>query len=64
MVSGTRPPGLEFHDARRRKHDDHEASHSHRTNQVLHLISSSVFILCYGLVFNGLATASRRDWGV
>lgn len=33
-----------------RKRDDHVASHSNVVNQVLHLFSSSTFILCY-LVF-------------
>lgn len=33
-----------------RKRDDHVASHSNLVNQVLHLFSSSTFILCY-LVF-------------
>jgi glutamate-1-semialdehyde 2,1-aminomutase len=31
-----------------RKHDDHEASHHNPVNQLFHLISSSVFIYCYG----------------
>jgi glutamate-1-semialdehyde 2,1-aminomutase len=31
-----------------RKHDDHEASHANPVNQFFHLISSSVFIYCYG----------------
>jgi glutamate-1-semialdehyde 2,1-aminomutase len=31
-----------------RKHDDHEASHGNAVNQFFHLISSSVFIYCYG----------------
>ena len=40
-----------------RKHDDHVASHSDRTNQLFHLISSSVFIVCYGLIFSDLVLA-------
>ena len=40
-----------------RKRDDHAASHSHRGNQVLHLVSSSVFIVCYALIFRDLTTA-------
>ena len=41
----------------RRKHDDHVASHSHPLNQLFHLVSSSVFIYCYALIFIDLATA-------
>jgi glutamate-1-semialdehyde 2,1-aminomutase len=41
----------------RRKHDDHVASHSHPTNQFLHLVSSSAFIFCYGLLFVNLPMA-------
>lgn len=40
-----------------RKHDDHVASHSHRVNQFMHLISSSVFLVCYVLIFVDLAMA-------
>src|SRR5262249_30511290 len=40
-----------------RKHDDHIASHSHILNQIGHLVSSSVFLLCYGLAFFDAATA-------
>lgn len=41
----------------RRKHDDHLASHSDRTNQFLHLISSSMFIFCYFTIFLDLVLA-------
>jgi glutamate-1-semialdehyde 2,1-aminomutase len=41
----------------RRKHDDHVASHSHPLNQLLHLLSSSVFIYCYFLILTDLTTA-------
>jgi glutamate-1-semialdehyde 2,1-aminomutase len=41
----------------RRKHDDHVASHSNRINQFLHLLSSTTFIVCYGLVFADMVTA-------
>ena len=41
----------------RRKHDDHVASHSHPTNQVLHFLSSSAFIACYVLLFINLPLA-------
>mmetsp|Transcript_4016 Transcript_4016/g.4639 ORF Transcript_4016/g.4639 Transcript_4016/m.4639 type:complete len:227 (-) Transcript_4016:34-714(-) len=36
----------------RQKHIDHVASHSNLINQFLHLISSSMFIYCYGIFFN------------
>ena len=41
----------------RRKHDDHVASHSHPVNQFLHIVSSSVFLYCYFLIFTDLTTA-------
>jgi glutamate-1-semialdehyde 2,1-aminomutase len=41
----------------RRKTDDHHASHSNATNQLLHIISSSVFLACYAYAFWDLATA-------
>jgi glutamate-1-semialdehyde 2,1-aminomutase len=40
-----------------RKHDDHVASHSNLINQFFHLLSSSVFIYCYGLIFFDLTQA-------
>jgi glutamate-1-semialdehyde 2,1-aminomutase len=42
-----------------RKADDHEASHHSRVNQVLHLVSSSVFIYCY---FAILTDVTRAMW--
>ena len=41
----------------RRKHDDHGASHSNAINQLFHILSSSVFIYCYFLMFSDLTTA-------
>jgi glutamate-1-semialdehyde 2,1-aminomutase len=41
----------------RRKKDDHHASHSDLTNQLFHIISSSVFLGCYALAFRDLTTA-------
>jgi glutamate-1-semialdehyde 2,1-aminomutase len=41
----------------RRKSDDHHASHSNGINQLLHLLSSSVFIYCYVAAFFDLTTA-------
>lgn len=46
-----------YREVMRRKHDDHVASHSHPLNQLFHLLSSSVFIYCYVLIFTDLATA-------
>lgn len=40
-----------------RKHDDHLASHSNVVNQFFHLLSSSVFIYCYFLIFSNLTQA-------
>jgi len=40
-----------------RKADDHVASHSNVINQLFHLLSSSVFIYCYFLVFSNLPRA-------
>jgi glutamate-1-semialdehyde 2,1-aminomutase len=40
-----------------RKHDDHLASHSNSINQFFHLLSSSVFIYCYFLMFSNLTRA-------
>lgn len=40
-----------------RKHDDHHASHNDFGNQMLHLLSSSVFVYCYVIIFNDLTTA-------
>jgi len=46
-----------------RKHHDHEASHHDSRNQALHLVSSSVFIVCYGLVFRDLTLAVMLGLG-
>jgi glutamate-1-semialdehyde 2,1-aminomutase len=46
-----------YSEVMRRKHDDHVASHSHPVNQLFHLLSSSVFIYCYVLIFTDLTTA-------
>ena len=40
-----------------RKKDDHVASHSNAVNQFFHILSSSVFIYCYVLLFSDLTTA-------
>jgi glutamate-1-semialdehyde 2,1-aminomutase len=41
----------------RRKKDDHHASHRDLTNQLFHIVSSSVFLGCYVLAFWDLTTA-------
>ena len=46
-----------YSEVMRRKHDDHVASHSHPLNQLFHILSSSVFIYCYFLIFTDLTTA-------
>jgi glutamate-1-semialdehyde 2,1-aminomutase len=46
-----------YSDVMRRKEDDHHASHSDRMNQLLHLVSSSVFIYCYVVIFSDLTVA-------
>jgi glutamate-1-semialdehyde 2,1-aminomutase len=44
-----------FHaEVMRRKKDDHHASHSDPANQMLHLVSSSVFLYCYIIFFSDL----------
>eukprot|EP00957_Ditylum_brightwellii_P142311 10842301-Ditylum_brightwellii.AAC.1 len=41
----------------KRKADDHAASHSNEVNQFLHLVSSSMFIYCYAIIFNDHVSA-------
>ncbi|MGE3176712.1 MAG: aminotransferase class III-fold pyridoxal phosphate-dependent enzyme [Vicinamibacterales bacterium] len=41
----------------KRKHDDHRASHNHRGNQALHLLSSAVFVACYWLIWRDVTVA-------
>ena len=41
----------------KRKMDDHHASHSNDVNQFLHLLSSSLFIYSYLIMYNQLYTA-------
>ena len=52
-----RPMGNFYAEIMRRKHDDHVASHSHRFNQFLHLISSSSFVVAYVWIFSDFAAA-------
>jgi glutamate-1-semialdehyde 2,1-aminomutase len=57
IVQIPKPLKAFYTEVMRRKHDDHLASHSHPLNQLLHLLSSSVFIYCYFLIFTDLTTA-------
>jgi glutamate-1-semialdehyde 2,1-aminomutase len=41
----------------RRKVDDHHASHNDVTNQLFHIVSSSVFLVCYVVAFRDLTVA-------
>ena len=57
IVQVPKPLRTFYTEVMRRKHDDHVASHSHPLNQLFHLLSSSVFIYCYVLIFTDLTTA-------
>ena len=57
LVPVPKPLRAFYVEVMRRKHDDHEASHSHPLNQFFHILSSSVFIYCYFLIFADLTTA-------
>ena len=57
LVQVPRPLQSFYREVMRRKQDDHHASHSNVTNQLLHIVSSSVFLLCYAYAFVDLATA-------
>jgi glutamate-1-semialdehyde 2,1-aminomutase len=46
-----------YSEVMRRKEHDHHASHNNRWNQITHLISSSMFIGCYVLIFFDLTAA-------
>lgn len=46
------PSDTFFEGIMRQKHIDHQASHSNLINQFLHLISSTMFLYCYGIFFN------------
>lgn len=57
LVRVPRPLQTFYTEVMRRKKDDHHASHSDLTNQLFHIISSSVFLGCYVLAFRDLTTA-------
>ncbi len=71
IVQVPRPLTEAYAEIMQRKRDDHLASHSNRLNQVLHLLSSSTFILCYLVIsFNftlavsfGVAALLLRQFG-
>jgi glutamate-1-semialdehyde 2,1-aminomutase len=46
-----------YAEVRRRKQDDHHASHSNMVNQLFHLLSSSAFLYCYVAAFFNLTAA-------
>ena len=57
LIQAPAPVKSFYAEVMRRKHDDHVASHSNRINQFFHLLSSSVFLYCYGLAFWDLTRA-------
>jgi glutamate-1-semialdehyde 2,1-aminomutase len=57
LVRVPRPLQTFYAEVMRRKTDDHHASHSNLTNQLFHIISSSVFLGCYALAFRDLTIA-------
>jgi glutamate-1-semialdehyde 2,1-aminomutase len=57
LVRVPRPLQTFYTEVMRRKKDDHHASHSDLTNQLFHIVSSSVFLGCYALAFWDLTTA-------
>jgi len=63
LVRVPRPVQTFYTEVMRRKKDDHHASHSDLTNQLFHIISSSVFLGCYALAFWDLTTAMWAGLG-
>jgi glutamate-1-semialdehyde 2,1-aminomutase len=57
LVQIPRPLQSFYREVMRRKQDDHHASHSDVTNQFLHIVSSSVFLICYVYALWDLPTA-------
>jgi len=57
LVQIPRPMQSFYREVMRRKQDDHHASHSNLTNQFLHIVSSSVFLVCYAYALWDLPTA-------
>jgi glutamate-1-semialdehyde 2,1-aminomutase len=57
LVYVPRPVVSFYAQVMQRKHDDHHASHNDLGNQMLHLLSSSVFVYCYFRIFSDLTIA-------
>jgi glutamate-1-semialdehyde 2,1-aminomutase len=57
LIQVPKPVKSFYSEIMQRKHDDHVASHSNLINQFFHLLSSSVFIYCYVLIFSDLTQA-------
>jgi glutamate-1-semialdehyde 2,1-aminomutase len=57
LLQVPRPLQSFYREVMRRKQDDHHASHSNVTNQLLHILSSSVFLACYAYALWDLPTA-------
>jgi glutamate-1-semialdehyde 2,1-aminomutase len=57
LIQVPKPVKSFYSEIMQRKHDDHVASHSNLINQFFHLLSSSVFICCYFLIFSDLTLA-------
>jgi glutamate-1-semialdehyde 2,1-aminomutase len=62
VVAVPKPLATFYTAVMQRKKDDHHASHSDKTNQLIHLVSSSVFIWCYATIFTDLTKA--MCWGL
>ena len=63
LIRLPRPVQTFYTEVMRRKKDDHHASHSNLTNQLFHIVSSSVFLGCYALAFWDLTTAMWAGLG-
>jgi glutamate-1-semialdehyde 2,1-aminomutase len=57
LVPVPRPLQSFYAEVMLRKTHDHHASHSNVVNQLFHILSSSAFLICYGLAFWDLTTA-------
>lgn len=57
LIPVPRPIQSFYSEVMQRKKDDHVASHSNAVNQIFHILSSSVFLYCYVLLFSDLTTA-------
>jgi len=57
LVQIPKPVKSFYAEIMQRKRDDHLASHSNVINQFFHLLSSSIFLYCYFLIFSDLTQA-------